>query len=179
MKKSTIAAGIGAFIALTALLCINTDDKKYEKQKYFSTTNEVLEQLDNNPILALDGKGRMSETSQFNECLSKRKRLTYSDFHFKSMEIEKVDELDEKQKESILNDYNQFQSQLSMKPKITKIEPIRLEAKVNYPYDEKNKELSGKIDLVLIDEGEGLVIDYIAPYVTDEEKEKGDINVKG
>ena len=179
MKKLTIAAGIGAFIVVTTFLCINTNDKMYEKQKHFKTASEILDQLDNNSILAVDEKGSMSETNQFKECLSKRKRLTYSDFHFRSLKIEKVDELNEKQKESILNNYTQLQNNLSMKPKISRIEPVRLEAKVNYPHEEKNKELSGKIDLVLIDEGEGLVIDYIAQYATDEENGKGDIDVEG
>lgn len=176
MRKSTIVVGVGVFIVVTALLCINTNGKMYEKQKYFETTTEVLEQLENNPILAKDEKGVMSETNQFKECLSKRKRLTDSQFDFQSMKIEEIEELNEKQKESILNDYNQYQKELSMKPKVTRTEPVRLEAKVDYPY---NKEQSSKIDLVLIDEGEGLVIDYVVEHRTDEEKEKGDINAQG
>lgn len=178
MKKLTIAAGIGAFIVVTTFLCINTNGKMYEKQKHFKTANEILDQLDNNSILAVDEKGSMSETNQFKECLSKRKRLTYSDFHFRSLKIEKVDELNEKQKESILNNYTQLQNNLSMKPKISRIEPVRLEAKINHSYDDPgDKQKSMQVDLVLIDEGEGLVIDYITQRETNEEK--GDIDVQG
>ena len=180
MKKSTIIVGVGAFIVVTALLCINPDGKMYEKQNNFQTSKEVLNQLESNPILAINDKGMKVETNQFKECLSKRKRLTDSQFHFENMKIEKVVELNEKEKEALIDDYNKNQEYLSMKPKITKVEPVRLEAKVSYPYRaDDEKEESCNIDLVLIDEGEGLVVDYIVEYSTQEEKEKGDINANG
>lgn len=109
MKKSTILVGVGAFIVVTSLLCINGDGKMYQKQKQFQTANEVLEQLENNPILARNEKGNMTETDQFKECLSKRKRLTQSQFHFSNLTIEKIEDLGEKEKEALIEDYNKLQ----------------------------------------------------------------------
>lgn len=182
MKKSTIAVGVGAFIIVTSLLCINSEGKIYQKQKQFQTANEVLEQLENNPIIALNEKGNITETDQFKECLSKRKRLTQSQFHFANLTIENIEELGEKQKESLIEDYNKLQENFSKERDFKKIEPVRLDATIKYPTFSSNDQAIGekcKIDLVLIDEGEGLVIDYIVQYATEEQKDKGDINAQG
>ena len=55
MKKSTIIIVLGIFIVVTAFLGIN-NEKMYQKQKHFETTNEVIEQLKNNPLAAIDEK---------------------------------------------------------------------------------------------------------------------------
>lgn len=182
MKKSTILVGVGAFIVVTSLLCINGDGKMYQKQKQFQTANEVLEQLENNPILARNEKGNMTETDQFKESLSKRKRLTESQFYFANLTIENIEDLDEKQKEALIEDYNKLQENFSKERDFKKIEPVRLDATINYPSYSSNYQETGKkckIDLVLVDEGEGLVIDYIVQYATEEQKDKGDINAQG
>lgn len=182
MKKSTILVGVGIFIVLTSLLCINSDGKMYQKQKQFQTSTEVLEQLENNPILARNEKGNITETDQFKECLSRRKRLTESQFNFSNISIEKVEELSDKEKEALIEDYNELQMNVSKKHEVKNIEPIRLHATINYPSYNSNDQGKGeecKIDLILVDEGEGLVIDYIVQYATEEQKDKGDINAKG
>lgn len=182
MKKSTILVGVGAFVVLTSLLCINSDGKMYQKQKQFQTANEVLEQLENNPIRALNEKGGITETDQFKECLSKRKRLTESQFYFANLTIEKVEELGEKEKEALVEDYNKLQENFSKKRELKNIEPVRLDATIKNPTYSSNEQAIGekcKIDLVLVDEGEGLVIDYIVQYTTEEQKDKGDINAQG
>lgn len=182
MKKSTILVGVGAFIVVTSLLCINSDGKMYQKQKQFQTANEVLEQLENNPILARNEKGSMTETDQFKECLSKRKRLTESQFNFSNLTIEKIEDLNEKEKEALIEDYNELQENFSKKREIKNVEPIRLDTTINYPsYNNGEYQEIGekcKLDLILVDEGEGLVIDYVVQYAA-EEKDKGDINAKG
>ena len=185
MKKSTILVGVGAFIVVTSLLCINGDGKMYQKQKQFQTSNEVLEQLESNPILARNEKGEMTETDQFKECLSKRKRLTESQFNFLNLSVEKIEDLDEKEKEkeALIEDYNNLQKNFSKKRELKNVEPVRLDATINYPsynngeYQERGEKC--KLDLILVDEGEGLVIDYVVQYATEEQKDKGDINAEG
>lgn len=184
MKKSTILVGVGAFIVVTSLLCINGDGKMYQKQKQFQTSNEVLEQLESNPILARNEKGEMTETDQFKECLSKRKRLTESQFDFLNLSVEKIENLDEKEKEALIGDYNERQENLSQKRELKNMEPVRLDATINYPSYNSNGEYQErgekcKLDLILVDEGEGLVIDYVVQYATEEQKDKGDINAEG
>ena len=92
MKKSTIIIALGIFIVVTALLGMN-NEKMYQKEKNFETTSEVLQQLDNKPLKAIDEKGKFSETNELKECFSERKRLTDSLFNYGKMEIENVEEL--------------------------------------------------------------------------------------
>jgi len=183
MKKSIIAAVIGGFVVVTTLLCMNSDEKMYQKQKHFDTTNDVLIQLGNNDILEVDKNDEVYETSAFKECISKRKRLTFSQVNFKKMKIEKIEELDEQKKKSLIEDYNRLQERLSMPYKPTKIEPVRLDVKVISSHKDENGndiENDSIIDLVMVDEGEGMVIDYFVQYYIDKDKIKEDIaNVKG
>jgi len=183
MKKSVIAIGVGAFVVITTLLCMNPDGKMYKKQKHFDTVNDVLIQLETNKIQEIDRNGDENETSEFKECLSKRKRLTFSQMRFETMKIEKIEELDEEKKKSIIDDYNKAQSRLSMPYKPTKIEPIRLDVKVTYPYEDENGNAvttNNMVDFVMVDEGEGMVIDYYVEYHSEKDKShEENLNVKG
>jgi len=183
MNKSIIAAVIGGFVVVTALLCMNPNEKMYQKQKHFDTANDVLIQLGNNDILDVDKNEEVHETSAFKECLSKRKRLTYSQVNFQKMKIEKIEELDEEKKKSIIEDYTKLQERLAMSYTPTKIEPVRLDVKAISPYKDENGntiENDFIIDLVMVDEGEGMVIDYyVENYIGDNKNDRKNINVKG
>ena len=183
MKKSIIAVVIGGFVVVTTLLCMNSDEKMYQKEKHFDTVSDVITQLDTNKIIELDSYGREHETNDFKECLSKRKRLTYSQVNFQKMKIEKIEELDEQKNKSLLEDYNKLQERLSMPYKPIKTEPVRLDVKGISSYKDENGnaiENDFIIDLVMVDEGEGMVIDYYVQYYIDKDKIKEDIaNVKG
>ena len=74
MKKSIIVAVVGGVVVVTTLLCMNSDEKMYQKQKHFDTANDVIMQLGNNEILEFDKNEEGHETSAFKECLSKRRR---------------------------------------------------------------------------------------------------------
>ena len=93
-------------------------------------------------------------------------------------EIKEIINLDEKAKQSILDDYYKFTKDYHVSnKKINAIEPIRLNAKVyndngvsyeDGKYIESYVEENSEITLVAIDEGEGFVIDYIV--VSSDEK---------
>lgn len=177
MKKSTIIIVLGIFIVVTALLGTNTN-KMYQKQKNFETTTEILEQLSTKTLIAFDENGGISETNDLKECLSERKRLTYSCFNFAKIEVKKIEELDENQKESILKEYDTFRREFSKRRPITKEEPLRVDVKAYNTYMEQGKLRYGEpqelvIDLVLVDEGEGLVIDYIVEKHSEKFSEEG------
>lgn len=173
MKKSIIAAGVGAFVVVTVMLCTNSNGKMYQKQKHFDTVNDVLTQMENNRIQVFDEYGNEKETDEIKECLSKRKRLTFSQLYFNKIKIEKVEELDDKQKELIVDDYNKAQQRLSLPyNKPTKIEPVRLEIKATpaEPHiDNNNKTNQYTLDLVMVDEGEGMVIDYCVEQLNEDD----------
>lgn len=179
MKKSTIIIALGFFIVITAFLGMN-NEKMYQKQKRFETSSEVFQQIDNKSLKVIDEKGDCIEINDLRECLSERKRLTESKFEYGKIEIETVEELGEKQKRSILKEYEQFRGEFSKRRAITKEEPIRLNATVYNNYYEMNGTVEYgnpqkiKLDFVLIDEGEGLVIDYIMENHSDRFDEEGE-----
>lgn len=165
MKKSTIVVVLGFFIVITALLGMN-NEKMYQKQKHFESVNEVLQQLNNKPLKTFNEKGIFTESNDLKECFSERKRLTDLKFDYGKMEITKVEELDDNEKQEILKEYNTRRNEFSKRRGITKEEPIRIDVEVWHSYAEQGKSIyrnhrNLKLDLVFIDEGEGLVIDYI------------------
>lgn len=177
MKKGKIVIGVIGFLLITILLGTNTENI-YLKKKHFNTTNELLYELETNKLQSYNNRGYRNETDSFKECLSKRKRLTYSDFYSSKIEIKEIINLDEKAKQSILDDYYKFTKDYHVSnKKINAIEPIRLNAKVyndngvlyeDGKYIESYVEENNEITLVAIDEGEGFVIDYIV--VSSDEK---------
>ena len=183
MKKSIIAIGVGAFILVTVLLCMNTEVKMYQKQKHFDNVNDVLTQLENNEIRKSDRNSERDETDEFQECLSKRKRLTYSEIDYKNIKINKVEELDNEKKKSLIEDYNKIQKELAMPYKPTKIEPVRLDIQGTYPHKDQNGNVvtvNSIIDLIMVDEGEGMVIDYyVEGQVKSSNGEEGHTHAKG
>ncbi|WP_236894570.1 hypothetical protein [Clostridium beijerinckii] len=163
MKKSTIIIMFGIVIIVTAFLGMD-NNKMYQKQKHFETVNEVLDQLNDKPLKAIDDTGKLNETNEFKECFSERKRLTNFEFNFSKVNIEKVCDLNEKDKSEMLSEYDGFRNNFSKRRPITREEPISLIVDAyNHRYPEGNDDRPQKlkVNLVIIDEGEGLVIDYI------------------
>ncbi|SFC22441.1 hypothetical protein [Clostridium uliginosum] len=182
MKKSTVIVILGVFIVGTSLLCISSDNI-YKKQKKFNSSSEVLQQLDNNVIIALDEKGVFSETNELKECLSKRKRISNSQINYLDFNLKEVKELNEKQKKSILDDYIIKSNSLVKSNKKTIMEPVRVLANVKYDggyRHSKHGDKEGNIifDFVIVDEGEGFVIDYIVEH-NPSNAEEGETNVEG
>ncbi|WP_160691483.1 hypothetical protein [Clostridium sp. C2-6-12] len=165
MKKSTIIVILGFFIVITGLLSMN-DERVYKKQKHFETVNEVLQQLDNKPLKTYDEKFAYKETDELMECISERKRLTDSKLDYGKIEILNVEELKDEDKQELLNGYNKHRNQFTKRREITREEPVRIKAKAWYSHIENGKRVFSDprkldVDLVLVDEGEGLVIDYL------------------
>lgn len=165
MKKSTIIVILGFFIVITGVLSMN-DEKVYKKQKHFETVNEVLQQLDNTPLNSYDEKFSLNETNELKECISERKRLTDSKLDYGKIEILNVEELKDEDKQGLLKDYNTLRNQYSKRREITKEEPVRINANAWYSHTENGRRVYSEprkieLDLVFVDEGEGIVIDYL------------------
>lgn len=171
MKKSKIVIAAGAFLALTLILGMQQKDTKmYEKQKNFSSSSEILEQLNNKPLRALNiEKGRVEETYDTLECFSQRKRLTDSDLNYSKIEIKENIKLTDEQQQSIINQYNKLRLSYSKRKPVSKTEAVRIKIQPYYTgYSEEGQEVYEPQDqlvymnLVFVDEGEGMVIDYIS-----------------
>lgn len=177
MKKSTLVVLIGGFVLLTALLGPLSQDKMYKKQKNFSSVEEVIQVLDGRPILAVhDGtRGDVKETPDFLECLSVRKRLTDSDFHYAKIDVNEVVKLDEKTEKDILNYYESLRKKFTKALPVSREEVVRLKVNTYYLSNYRTGEMEKSeiddayqiIDLVLIDEGEGFVIDFVNDFMND------------
>ncbi|OPJ58477.1 hypothetical protein [Clostridium chromiireducens] len=178
MKKSTVVVIIGVFIILTAFLGMS-EELMYKKQKHFNTASELLEQMKDKPLVGSKDNGEITQTNDLKECFSERKRLTDLNFHYGKIDIKRIYDLNDKQKKSILNEYEILRNNFSKRHPITIEEPIRLNVDAyHYMYTGQGKLKYNDpqkitIDLVLVDEGEGLVIDYIKEYNTDRFDEEG------
>ena len=171
MKKSTLVILIGGFVVFSAFLGPLNQKKVYEKKENFTSTQQILDVLNEKPILAANERFAMKEKDDFLECLSQRKRITDSQFQFAKISIEEVIEMDEKTKDSMLNYYEKLRNNFTKARPVTKEEPVRLKVKkysyeftdpYNYEIKEDiNEDKSATIiDAVFIDEGEGYVIDF-------------------
>ena len=177
MKKRKIIIGFVILFIITILLGRNSENV-YVKKKHFNNTNELLHELESDKLKIYNNNGSIEESDNLKECLSKRKRLTYSGFEYSKIEIKEVINLDDKSKNSILDDYYKFtKNYLIRDKKINSIEPIKINAKVydySYSYEENKYDIAPtseedyEITLVAIDEGEGLVIDYVVSKPKDE-----------
>lgn len=179
MKKMKVIAGILLFILTTVMLCSN-DEKMYIKKKHFDSTEQIINILDNNELVNINKRGFGDKNSDiYNECLSKRKRLTDDDFQYVKMDIKQVEKLNDKQKKAIIKNYDKASANYkNTDQKITRKEAVRIKATVynsniycNDPeIKDEDKFWDSIITMVLIDEGEGLVIDYITEEHIDDEK---------
>ncbi|GAA0076238.1 hypothetical protein UT300005_06160 [Clostridium sp. CTA-5] len=187
MRKSTLIVALGVFIVITGLLCISSENKVYQKEKYFNNLTEVLQQLENNKLIVFDQKGEEQESKQFSECLSLRKRIAGSQMNYGSMSNIKLQELTEKQKKSIEDNYKNYIKNIKNYGEKKNIEAVRFTADItrprySYKSDIEHSDVESKvIDMVFVDEGEGTVIDYFIESSIDEDNniEEGKHNVKG
>ena len=179
MRKSKIVVALGGFVVITALLCIGSSDKIYKKQVHFNTTDEILNQLENNKTMVFGEKGDWVASKQFSECLSLRKRIAGSAMDYEIIRNIEKQELDEEETNSIKKKYIDAASRLSNYRVQDNIDVVRIKADTQYSRnDSLNKRV---IDMILVDEGEGKVIDYISIWDLDEDGEiiKENHNDKG
>lgn len=160
MKKSIIITIAGTFIITTTLLCNLGKSAIYEKKISFSTPEEVVAKL-NVSTLAAVRTTNMSDiiyTDDFYECISRRKRLTDPLVVWSQVNVEINKDKDPKlEKERIINDYLARGKNLNNFKIEEKIEAYNLSGTCIYiPNYKSNIE----VDVVLIDEGNGWVIDY-------------------
>ena len=170
MKKSTIVVLIGGLILLTAFFGPLEHEKMYVKQKNFQSVDEVIEVLNTQPLKQISKNSyRQEYTDIFEECLSVRKRLTQSGFYPAKLDVDEIVDLDDDEENKILNYYMKLRERFSKRLPISKSEVVRLKVTQYYIDDQRTGKLEKQsyddssysiLDLVLVDEGEGYVIDF-------------------
>lgn len=161
-----ILALSGVFIVATIMLCTNPN-KAYEKKKHFNSPNEIIEVINNKQLGALDKDHVFITTSDFNECLSKRKRVTESNLNYYKIDGDILPEKNTKEnKDLIIEDYKKRIRHLGYVIP-DKVEALTLTGKGYHIGDlyiqdkeiEYNTPENIDVSIVFIDEGEGWVID--------------------
>ena len=144
---------------MTALLCIGSNERIYKKQIHFNDSNEIINQLENNKLTVFNENMTLIPSSQFSECLSLRKRIAGAAIDYETIKNIEKQELTQEEKEAIKNEYISNAKRLSNYKVPNNMDVIRIKGDVKYQVgDDINKKA---IDMVLVDEGEGMVIDYI------------------
>lgn len=170
MKRKKIMILAGAFVLLTLLVGMKHDEPMYEKKKIFTTSSELLEQLNERPLVKEDYKGSNKFNDDTLECFSERKRLSGIDANYSKLDIKEIMKVDDNIKNSILYQYNQYRSSFSKRKPIDRAEVVRIKALPYYHnYSDNQIEYvpynnAEYMDIVLVDEGEGLVIDYMRNF---------------
>lgn len=184
MRKGKIISIIGAFIVITVMLCNMNNEKIYEKKVFYSSPEEIINEIDNNAISAIKKDGSYGELiylDNFNECLSRRKRIagpgiTYNKIKFNDATKETTDE----EKKLIINNYLIMTQNIKNYKSPERIDALSFEAKGEEPYNEVSTNETFKIDIVFIDEGEGWVIDsFFISYPKNENINSEGVNVYG
>ncbi|MGG7177537.1 hypothetical protein ACQPU1_08100 [Clostridium paraputrificum] len=168
MKRGMIIAIAGTFIVATIMLCTGSKDI-YQKKVHYKSKNEVIDVLNNEILSAFDNSNFSSElvySDAFKECLSQRKRLTESGINFSRLDLKVNENINnEEEKKKISADYLKRLENLEKVNKSEKIEAIPLTGKAYREYPAQwnmTNEICGiNMNVVLIDEGEGWVIDYV------------------
>lgn len=166
MKKSLIISSIGILVISTALLC-NSGSRSYNKTTKLNSIDEIVNVLDTKIISAYDDGYNINYSNDFLECLSKRKRIVDPRMDYNSLDVNIDEERNtESFQKDLLNQYLNSASRLKKYKNPDKIQTVSLKGigERVYPKDRNGESEilrdDIKLDLVVIDEGEGWVIDY-------------------
>lgn len=159
MRKSFVTIFIGIFVIVT-ILFLKGGSRIYEKKVSFSNEEEIVETLNSNIIMTYDNEGNLVYSNDFLECLSKRERLFQDFFLGDRLDLEIDNSLEAQERAKILQEeyLERVKSFKNYEGKTFK-KTIALKGKVRQCLNTQWQNIL--MELVLIDEGEGLVIDFI------------------
>lgn len=160
---------IGGIFIVTTIMLSTSSKKIYEKTKSFSSPKEIIDIIGNTTLGAFDSNKEYVNTSELNECLSKRKRVTYSQLDYAKLDVKELPENNTVEiKNQIISDYKSKINHLEGLSVPDKVDAVRLVGRGIPIYMMNHTDLAEeekynnnlRLDIVFIDEGEGWVIDY-------------------
>lgn len=177
MRKSKYVVVAGVFILLTFFLC-STTKNIYEKKVRFTTIDEIINVINNKQLGAYDKEDNYILSSDYLECLSKRKRATGDSLGYFKLKLAEINEKeDELRRPIVLEEYKKGYSYLKgiEIPKKTEVRSYKATGYTAHYYYEGVDVVENDIylDIVFIDEGEGWVIDMF--WISQVEKEQEDV----
>ncbi|SFU70320.1 hypothetical protein SAMN04487886_11093 [Clostridium sp. DSM 8431] len=172
MKKVKVSVFVGVFIILTSVICFSEEESVYKKKVHFDSPKEIIDVLNTKNLSAYSGEGnhygRLVNTDDYKECLSKRKRTTKTVDYFKNLDLTVDESYDE---EEIIEEYKKVTQNLNNYKIGDNLKAYYLKGKCSDYH-----KISGTIEIkvVFCDEGEGFVIDYMN-YTTKMDDEKNSL----
>lgn len=174
MKK--VGLIVGTIVILSSILsyCIVTSEKMYTKKEHFSTPEEIVNVLNSSTLsIYKEGTG-IIYSDQFYECLSKRKRITSPLISWKSVELKLGDKNSEEDKKKAIDLYTTEVQRMGKYKLADYIDSVNLTGTCIDSFN-PNVKRNVDINLILIEEGEGLVIDGIFFNYNDGNENYGDV----
>ncbi len=137
MKKSKIIILIGLLSIITTIIILKPTELN-PKHKFYSV-NSLIESFNNNLLLVQDDKFNNVDTQSLYDCISRRKRLSYSGNNYNKIELKEKIELSDSEKETMINKYISNTKKLNNYKLSSEIIPLRFKAYgITYVYDYSN-----------------------------------------
>lgn len=166
MKKSKIVILIGLLTIMTTVTIVKPTELN-SKNKFYSV-NSLIESFNNNLLRVQDDRFNNIDTQTLYDCISKRKRLSYSGNNYDKVELKENIKLSDDQKETIIDEYIDKASKINNYKLSDEIIPFRFKGYgITYIYDYTNGKSSVidkiKIPIIL----DAIVIKEDGSYVFD------------
>lgn len=137
VKKSKIIILIGLLTIVTTIIIVKPTELN-PKHKFYSV-NSLIESFNNNLLRVQDDRFNNIDTQTLYDCISNRKRLSYSGNNYDKVELKENIKLSDAQKETIINEYIDKASKINNYKLSNEIIPFRFKGYgITYIYDYTN-----------------------------------------
>lgn len=137
MKKSKIIILIGLLSIITTIIVLKPTELN-SKIKFYSV-NSLIESFNNNLLLVQDDRFNNIDTQTLYDCISTRKRLSYSGNNYNKIELKEKIDLSDNDKETMINKYIISTKKIKNYKLSSEIIPLRFKADgISYIYDYSN-----------------------------------------
>lgn len=166
MKKTKIIILIGLLTILTTVIIVKPTE--LDPRHKFYSVNSLIEAFNNNLLLIQDENFNNIDTQNLYDCISTRKRLSYSGNNYNKIELKEDIKLSDNEKEAIVNKYISSTQKINNYKLSSEIIPFRFKADgITYIYDylnDKNRVIdkirtSLILDTIVIKENGSYVFD--------------------
>lgn len=182
MKKAIILPITTLILVCILALCMVGGENAYVKKKRFSSVDEIVNVLNTSPLSVVDIDGTRNKqiySDDFYECLSKRKRLTDPGVSWKTVNLTISEDFSDKEKKDLIETYVNQVIRMKKYKMPENIQAVNLKGTYVDVYDPESIR-NYEVNVIFIDEGEGLVIDGFYPkrdYLqNDNTKNRGEVN---
>lgn len=176
MKKSRILVLFGALIIFTSLFINYDKENIYKKRIIYKSVDDIVQVLDTKVLNIWINYSDVKPIDDFQECLSKRIRTVGSGINFSYLDLKENEEKNTSEiKNEILKNYYHGLKNIGISD-FPKVVDVRVyDCKGYYNYGDYTESESFTLDIVFIEEDEGIVIDYMLINSSNEDDFKSEL----